>query len=418
MFSQKITEVRAFLREKYPFSLALAGLIGLIVFYGRTITQNFQYLFVLLPFLLAVSPSEWKRLTENWVLRAFAAYLASLWLSLVWNGHSSVGTLAYFARHLLVELSFVSFVAWHLSRNRRDNEVKIGLSFGIVAFVACVLALWHFRSQIGIAGQRMSLMTWSNPNTGAAVAGAAAMLLVNSWFQCRQFALRVAITAIFAVLVVAMILSESRATLAAVLVSLVACVAAQRSWKGLWTFATVVTVVGAAGTVTGAIEPLQLLARGDSTRFAVWYSFSHLILENIWSGVGIDVQFAYSFNIGGMRIDNPHNMFLVSLLYGGILSLLAWITLFAVMTWVAYFRARDSADVLALSLVCFLFVHGLFEGILLVELTNWQWLYFLLPLGCIAGVALSDAEIRRSAPTSDEPIGEPASRCCRRKNEA
>jgi hypothetical protein len=182
---------------------------------------------------------------------------------------------------------------------------------------------------------------------------------------------------------VEIVLSNSRATLLALIAASVACLVSRRFLKPFLLLAAVLLVILAMAHLAG-LAPLASLARGDGARFEVWRSFWGAITDNIWRGIGIDRQFALVFNVAGSPIDNPHNTFLAALLYGGVAAGIAWIGLLAAMAQASFSAAIRHGDFLALSMFVFLTVHGLFEGVLLVEMAGWQWIYALLPIGCVA----------------------------------
>ncbi|MGO3932196.1 O-antigen ligase family protein [Rhodopseudomonas pseudopalustris] len=382
--SERLTITRRFFREKYPFAWVLAGFFVLLVFYGKSITQNYYYLLLLVPFLLAITAAEAKQLARNGVLIALAVYFATLWFSLLWNGHTTPAWTIYYARNLLAELSFVTLIAWLLEHDRNRTELLASLSLGGSLFIALVLSLW---GQTEFVGGRLTLFMWSNSNTGAAVTGVATLLLVSALLNCRNGPLRYLIAVLLFGLSIEIVFSLSRATLLAVITACFVALLARRSLKALLLLTIPLPVVMAAATAAGFIQPLNYLTRGDSARFEVWRAFWQPISEHIWRGIGIDRQFALVFEIAGSPIDNPHNMFLIALLYAGIPACLAWAGVLFVMVKSAVPIAWRGGDVLALSMAVYVFVHGLVEGVLLVELANWQWIYLLLPIGCVATAA-------------------------------
>jgi len=375
---------RRFFRESYPFEWVLAGFFAMLVFRGGSITQNYYYLLLLLPFLMALTAADLKDLLRNRVLLAFAIYLGVLWCSLLWNDHTAPGKVLIFLRAQLVQLSFVALLAWSFHRRRVAAEQVVGLALGLYLFVAALVSL-IVSAELIAAGGRLSLLMWPNPNTGASVTGVAVLLLAAGFVNCRSLWLRFAVTALLLGLLMEIVLSNSRATLLALIAASVACLVSRRFLKPFLLFAAAMLVILAMAHVAG-LAPLASLARGDGARFEVWRSFWGAITDNIWRGIGIDRQFALVFNVAGGPIDNPHNTFLVALLYGGVAAGIAWIGLLAAMAQASFSAAIRHGDFLALSMFVFLTVHGLFEGVLLVEMASWQWIYALLPIGCVASV--------------------------------
>lgn len=137
-----------------------------------------------------------------------------------------------------------------------------------------------------------------------------------------------------------------------------------------------------AGTTLFAMRELpevaSLFARADSGRFELWRILSAEWLGcSLWLGCGMQ-HVSEATILGGAPIQHPHNIFLALGLYSGLVSLLIFLALMAVVLRCAW-RQRDPWG---LYLLVALIVLN-FDGSKLVGNPDELWLLVLLPMALI-----------------------------------
>ncbi|SDU16577.1 O-antigen ligase family protein [Geopseudomonas guangdongensis] len=125
-------------------------------------------------------------------------------------------------------------------------------------------------------------------------------------------------------------------------------------------------------------EVSSLFARADSGRFELWRILAGEWLEcGLWLGCGMQHVSETTLS-GGAHIQHPHNIFLALGLYSGLVSLLVFLALMAIVLQ----RAWRQRDPWGLYLLVALIVLN-FDGSKLVGNPDELWLLVLLPMALI-----------------------------------
>ncbi|MCW8155338.1 O-antigen ligase domain-containing protein [Stutzerimonas stutzeri] len=205
-------------------------------------------------------------------------------------------------------------------------------------------------------------------------------LALPTWLSQRRW-LELSAAALLAVFCMAYVL-QSRSGLVGMLAlgALVAgWVVLRRARYLLWLGIAAVLLAGLTLFVMREVpEVARLFARADAGRFELWRILVGEWLEcSLWLGCGMQHVTEATLR-GGAAIQHPHNIFLALGLYSGLVSLLIFLALMAVVIR----RAWQQRDPWGLYLFTALVVLN-FDGSKLVGNPDELWLLVLLPMALI-----------------------------------
>ncbi|MFW0886118.1 O-antigen ligase [Pseudomonas sp. PICF6] len=335
--------------------------------------------FLWLPVIIFAWPAR-HRLLEVWraqrlIYLALLALAAWALITLLWSEVPEPGREA---KRLLYILAFLLFFPI-LANRQPERVIRImqwgGLGLALVALVSIV-------DFYGIEGRNWvarleGLGKLSHPILGTYVIGLAAVWMLH-WVP-RHIGLQVLWALALAVLVVFVVMSQSRGAALALLLSVLAMPLYCTDQR---------TRVIAAMTVVLAmltfwlLEPL-VMARGASYRPEILMSSLHMIAERPWGGLGLAGD--YRVATPGHSFDHAHNLFSHVAIQLGLPGLLLWCTVWFAVLREAW-RARDTLlgrGVLGMWVFSFLAMQ--FDAASLTGTPRAEWFISWLPIG-LAGV--------------------------------
>jgi O-antigen ligase len=395
--------LRRRLRERYPFfELYVVFVAMLVLIPHQQIYRNFHYIFLLVPFLLALDRDALRGLAASWVLRWATVFTMLLTASLIWHPPQEPGELARDVRYAVICLSFGVLTAWLFARDPRSDD-RFAFWFGLLLAAVAAVSLWTFYSTHPIM-TRFAAGLWSNPNTAAVTFGLGAVAIATAPASMVIRSPRAWGNLVIAtILMAAIFLTGSRAALLAVAVSLFVSVVLVRAWH----LVAAAMLAGSAMAVVGyqfyLRDPgLFLLSRsGGASRLELWSYYWHLAAREPFTGHGIDNEFAFSYRLSdGTVLDSPHNMLLSAFLYGGLFAATAYVALIAAMLLAGARSAWRIGNPMPLAVTLYVLVQGVFESLLPIHNSDWQWIYFWIPIGIVAA-----AEIRSAGSPERAAVG-------------
>ncbi|NVO15239.1 MAG: hypothetical protein HXX10_14485 [Rhodoplanes sp.] len=387
-----LSSFRAKVQTWYPhFGAFMAWLALLMLVSPRQIHNTTFYVFLLVPFVLALTGDDVRSLASSWVIRLTALWLVVLWMSPAWTPPIDLSTWATLGRFGASNFLLLLLAVWLFAADPR----RIGTMFlwlGVVgAGIGAVSVVQYF--SVPADGTRFIIGHW-NVNVGAGILGLITVGLVcgpaTNWSMRRRAFASVALAVVLSFFVV---LTASRAPVLAAVVSILFAAATGGSRRIVGATVLLASALTLLAYASGVIDLGNWLARADAKRFDIWEFYGRLALEHVMVGHGIDQEF--KFVVPELRLDTPHNMFLGNLLYGGLASVVAYVLLMGTSVWVGIDRVRRSGDLLPLALTLYLFLHGQFESSLPFHGADWRWMYYWLPL---AAAATAELALRASPP--------------------
>lgn len=223
-------------------------------------------------------------------------------------------------------------------------------------------------------------------------------LIALSWFHYKRMLSTAACGVLFAVVVVGVGLTQSRAGMLEVAVVLCLLILLRRPMgrfaiPAMWGIGLLVLVVWSiyfreVADFLGVVNPAEgRLSAIDGARIDAWKAFGGAVLQSPWVGYGItDSAYAY-FALAeshphwyiGQRFGHAHNAIIDLALWVGIPLALLVVSLSAVWLWKRLMGLRDNvAGFFPFAIISALLVHAM------LELPH-QFLYFLFPLGLAVG---------------------------------
>jgi len=199
---------------------------------------------------------------------------------------------------------------------------------------------------------------------------------------------RIATTVTGAVLLGAMVWTQSRGAMLGTLAGAFVYGFHRLSRRVLWTLAALacLAVVGLIVLVPAVNK--SLVGRGNNYRLEVWSSYLIMAAERPLLGYGQRANIQVTMSDGAV-IDHPHNLVLSGSIMGGVFggaSMLVLILGGLYWGWVSATRRR-SATTLCIFVV--IAVAGLTDYALVVSPPNWYWITFWLPIGLAIGSEIS-----------------------------
>lgn len=223
-------------------------------------------------------------------------------------------------------------------------------------------------------------------------------LIALSWFHYKRALSTTVCALLFAVVIVGVGLTQSRAGMLEVAVVLCLLVLLRRPMgrfaiPAMWGIGLLVLVIWSVhfqdvADFLGVVNPAEgRLSAIDGARIDAWRAFGGAVLQSPWVGYGItDSAYAY-FSLAeshpdwyiGQRFGHAHNAIIDLALWVGIPLALLVVLLSAGWLWKRLMGLRENvAGLFPFAIISALLVHAM------LELPH-QFLYFLFPLGLAVG---------------------------------
>jgi O-antigen ligase len=362
-------------------ALVVLSLASIFVFTAQAGSSFFSYL---LTIAILVTVPRWAPGAANGlpVLALSVALLvylpASAWWSQDFDPRRTFSHIAASALTLIFVLGVV-----HAVQQLPRFETWLARAMVVCGAVAAGAAIGMFLLEPPLDERLLGLGQISNSVVAAQVYGVALLFGLRTWLIDTGNWRWVAGIGV-AVLLAAIILTDSRSMQFAIVVGACAYLLATRHWH-VRDYVTRLGVSIVALLVVGATVLLiypQLLElafpRGDSYRLAIWQVHADRILTNgLWFGHGIHVD--RTTMLDGRVIHHPHNIFLSVAVQGGLVGLalllaLIGVSAFALLRSLGQPMARLGFAILVTGAIAFLF-----DGWHLIDKVGRVWLFIWLP---------------------------------------
>lgn len=337
---------------------------------------------------LARNRAPWRRVGRSPLMLAALLFVAWHPASMLWSPGWNAGT-AFDEAKAAVTLAVFAVGVFHLLDSGKLDLDATLRGFAVTAGLSGVAAMvWHY----GFSGMGETPLVGfgatDNPNIAATLYGVAALAaLVYLLPRSHSVEGRASMLAVAAVCFAFVGLSESRAGLLALMVSLTASFLATRQRRLLAGLAAFVLLAGALA-LAGGIDAGRMLERGASYRFDLWAEALRLIAERPVLGHGVLADLR--FEGGGTEFRSPHNLFLATQVFAGAPATLLLVLILALGT-VQGWRLAQAGFPFAVSLLLLGAVAGFFDFRTLVDGLDRAWLVVWFPLVLTAALPRRDA---------------------------
>lgn len=383
---ERLDRVRDALEKHDVFQWLYLGLICSFFLFDTNFHRLYFYLGILIPFLLFARWGDVLKSVKLPLWRFAAVYLLYLWMTLFWSADLSWANAANQTRLLFLTLFFLTMTL-HLLTEDPGFADRILQYFGWAGAIGAAGAVAYHLAMVGDLGARMEGPGRAeHPIIGATLYGVAALCLLCSVIpKLSQMPLKLLGWAAFAVLILAMVLTQSRGPVLVMAGVIFLYLLATGRWK-LALLLPLPAVVYGLLLLAGGIEPGKWITRGSTHRLDIWLQSWLLVLENTKSfliGQGIVTDYVFDL-ASGTSVKSPHNLFLANQLYGGLIATVLFLGLICATAKSAFLGFRRSGNFA----VCALFLFGLGVGLfdyrtVLINLSQ-EWMSFWLPFLLVA----------------------------------
>lgn len=221
----------------------------------------------------------------------------------------------------------------------------------------------------------------SNPVIGALSYGFATVLAAHMFLTETRRLGRVGYLATILLFVFAIVLTGSRGAYLALASAI--SVGVLLHFPGKWKL-QVIGVVGSLTALSAAayllLGPELLFSRALSFRPEIWSEFiSRTIASNVWIGVGTTTD--SEFQLKGQLIQHPHNVFIATFYYGGLIGLALYLGLILKAIQLLSGMSQGNVRLLGSMLLAFSLTATALDGNELIAKVNYLWFLVWLPVG-------------------------------------
>ena len=213
--------------------------------------------------------------------------------------------------------------------------------------------------------------------TSAMTYGLFFLISIHLFYLKKNHAIKSALLLCCLLLASALMLTQSRGSVIACILSLLITVFPNvrkvRLTHVFCGFLFIFTFMFAAQSDGG------IFARGASNRLEVWTKFINLSLDRPIFGYGQRIEFVVHI-FDGETLGHAHNILLGSLIRGGLVSNISLICILVSCMYVACKFCKVSGNKLPLNINIYIFMVGLFDFEILALPPNWQWISFWMPI--------------------------------------
>ncbi len=383
---------RQWTRENLPlWVLTIVFTVALLIVARSDVLDTVYLAFVLFPAVAIAGVGETKAVLGAWTVRACLAFLAFMWLTPLWTGGIGDAPWVDTTLAMAAVAGFVMIIAHLVASDPAYQDRLIKVLAVAVLVTALYSAVTEYQAHWFT--DRLVIVPWPNPNTGAAVLGTLLVgIAAGPGMNSEEWpGVRMIYWAIAVLLALLLFMTQTRAALVGVVAAALAAVLVRPpKLRNLAVWGAVFVV--AVGLVVFVLR--HQLLRGDAGRTELLVDFWRLVQDRVLLGFGVQTQGDILVWYNGLYLEAPHNMLMTALVYGGVIAAALLAALYVTMIVIGIRNARRGLSLAPLAMAVYVAAHGLFETIY-VTTPGWQWLYLWLPVGIVAG-----AELRGRAPAA------------------
>lgn len=368
----------------YMYIVFIAG----IFFMTPKMYKNYYYIFVVAPFFLTVNVKNLRIITESKILLLSVGYCFYMVVTLGWSSGVSIGESVEVFRKALLVIVFLIITSYVLGKKIEIVNLLykyISLSAGIWAVIN--MAIFFSKNY---HGRLSGFGVLKNPIMAASCYSVAVLLIFFCFLIKNEVPFSCKIKYIFAglVSVVFVVLTQSRGPLLALASVFIISSVLVRLKYVLWVLGgfLIPLVAVYAG---GFVDFSALLTRADSYRLSIWSQSWNHFLQQPWFGYGIRGDRPDIVILQSVTADHSHNMFLSTMLDGGLIALALIVAVIGLSAYRAIIVCRESGDATLFALVMFTVLANITDGKSPIVSPNYLWMYFWLPIGLASAYELA-----------------------------
>ncbi len=361
-------------------------LAGFFFFPDDHIHRLFFYFFVILPFLFLLDRTAINAFYKNNILIISLVLLGYIALSVVWTQNLEVNHKNYYdtARYFFMVVVFLAVIVYLAQKDDRLFE-KIIFWSGVVASISAIVSFIAFYAHHPFPKARLDGIFWNGylnycvmPATyyGFLVIGTIYKAVYDPGYKNKVF-----FSLISVIIIVFILLTQSRGPLLALVVTLVLVFGWEKRWK---TIAAIIFLT-VAWLVLGECSNIGIRAfvsYGVPHRIAIWKATLGQIADSLWFGRGYltNIQISAHDRIWNL----PHCMFLSLVLKTGIIGGILFVVLILTFLINAFRYYRRTGDWRYLAMLVFIMIATNFHKMRIFYKPGMSWLVFWLPMTILA----------------------------------
>lgn len=369
---------------------ALYFLFVLLFFISPNLHWYFNVFYVIMPlYLISLGRLKLKAFIHSKIWLMALILLFYMLLTVLWQINPGDDGLMYYLRKAIYLFVFLSLTMELTAGYPRFME-RLFMLFCWIGALTAVISLFLFYSRAPFPSARLEYLAdqFRNPILGAIIYG---MTLLVIYFHILKKTSKKSHRWLYVIFMViisgSILLTQSRGPTAILLGAFITGGLLTRDKKLLITLACIIVIIGAALIFNVRQVEKAITDRGISYRIELLEKTLSMIRGHVLFGKGITTE-QDIVSDDGLHLHHPHNVYLATVLYGGLVGL----SLLLIMLAAAF---RESLNYFFLTRDITLFVLILFGSCTIITsqdkiITHPHplWFSFWLPLGLTAGVSL------------------------------
>jgi hypothetical protein len=348
--------------------------------------RNFYYALMMPVFLISLTRIQFRRFVSSRLWRLTLMFLAYLLLTMLWEKNPGKERPMYFIRNAFYVLVFFSLTMELAIRHPRFME-KL---FVFLAWVGAVTALFSiplFYHSAPFPSARLEYLAdqLDNPVLGGILYG---MMVLIICFHIRKTpgrSLRWMYVPVLIIIAGSILLTQSRGPVAFLLITLVIGGLVTRDKKLLITLGLII-IIGAVSVCHVKQYQEMVIQRGMSYRIELAKNTVALARDDLIFGKGLTTDQKIMVH-DGKKLRHPHNVYLATVLYGGLAGLAILLLLLATAFREGWRNYLTTGDFTLLALVLYGAGTIITSQDKLIANPHPLWFFFWLPIAILAGIA-------------------------------
>jgi len=394
-FSELQITIRSFLEQRHYFFITyFLFFLGFFVFPSTHWHNNFFYGIILFPYLVTLQLKRIRLICRPniWLLSMFlGGYMC---LTLLWADNAVFKDYVYYLRRLVYLFVFLSLTIELVLRYPKFIDYLFIFLFWVATITGIASILW-FYSSCSFPKDRLFFIgdQVQNPVVGASVYGMITLVCFFHVLKTKESYVWI-YTGLSVVILFSVALTQSRGPLGALLITFLIGAVLTRNKKLL---ASVLCVILIGGLMFFYIEGFKriIIKRGLSYRFEIFQKTLPKIKEALIFGKGISTDNTLIM-ADGSKWNHPHNVYLGTTLYGGLIGLFLLLILQALALWEGFLCFLRENDFTYTALLLFAFICITVTDYRVISHPDAIWIYFWLPLALLAAKRISSDKAVKS----------------------
>ena len=387
-FSELQLTARLFLEKiHFFFIMYFLFLLGFFVFPSIHWHNNLFYAFVLFPYVVTLQLKNIKIICRSNLFVLSIILAGYMCLTLLWADNAVFKDYVYYFRRIIYLFVFLSLTIDLVLRYPKFIDYLFVFLCWVAATTAIVSIFW-FYSPFSFPPQRLCFLgdQVRNSVVGAIVYGMVALVCYFQVLKTKKSFVWI-YSGLSVVILLSVGLTQSRGPLGALLVTFLTGAIITKD-KTL--FATVLGVILCGGLMSFYNDGFKemILCRGFSYRLEIWHQTLSRIKEVLLFGEGLSANNTFIMT-DGVKLKHPHNVYLATTLYGGLMGLFLLLILQIMALWESFLCFRRENDFTYVALLLFAFISITTMDYRVISHPNALWIYFWLPIALIAAKKLS-----------------------------